>query len=48
MFEDALAYVKADLFATVLAPGAYDKGDVVKNAKTMKAARRIGAEAVKK
>jgi multimeric flavodoxin WrbA len=48
MFEDALAYVKADLFATVLAPGAYDKGDVVKDAKTMKAARRIGAEAVKK
>lgn len=48
MFGDALDYVGADLFASVLAPGAYDKGDVRDNADVLKDAHRTGAEAVTK
>jgi multimeric flavodoxin WrbA len=46
MFEDALDYVGASLFASVLAPGAYDKGDVRDNAAALKEARSTGAKAV--
>ena len=46
MFEDAMAYVKGELFATVMAPGAYDKGDVRANAEVIAAARKAGADAV--
>jgi multimeric flavodoxin WrbA len=46
MFEDALAYVGADLVASVLAPGVYDKGDVRKVEDVLEAARRAGRDAV--
>jgi len=46
MFEDSLDYVGANLFASVLAPGAYDKGDVRSNGDAMKQAREAGAGAV--
>jgi multimeric flavodoxin WrbA len=46
MFKDSLDYVGAELFASVLAPGAYDKGDVRSNGDAMKQAREAGAEAV--
>jgi putative NADPH-quinone reductase len=46
MFEDALSYINADLFATVLAPGAYDRGDVRGQSEVLKEARRVGREAV--
>jgi multimeric flavodoxin WrbA len=46
MFTDALAYVKAELFATVLAPGAYEAGDVADNAEVLDRARRAGRDAV--
>ena len=46
MFEDSLDYVGAELFASVLAPGAYDKGDVRGNGDAMKQARKAGVEAV--
>ena len=45
MFEDACAHVKAELFRTILAPGAYNKGDVRKNTEVMQEARKIGAAA---
>lgn len=47
MFTDALAYVKAELFASILAPGAYDAGDVRKNAEVLEQARRAGLDVVK-
>ncbi len=46
MMEDALHYVKAELFATILAPGASDMGDVRRMDDVMSAARRAGEEAV--
>jgi multimeric flavodoxin WrbA len=45
MFKDALDYVGAELFASVLAPGAYDKGDVRGDGDVMQQARKAGAEA---
>lgn len=47
MFTDALAYVKAELFASILATGAYDAGDVRKNAAVLQEAYRTGMRAVK-
>jgi len=47
MFTDALAFVKAELFASILAPGAYDKGDVRKDREVLAAAQRAGFEAIK-
>lgn len=47
MFTDALEYVKAELFASILAPGAYEAGDVRGNSKVMEQARRAGSDAVK-
>jgi hypothetical protein len=46
MFQDALDYIGADLFATVLAPGVYDKGDIKSNTEVLEKARRTGADAV--
>jgi multimeric flavodoxin WrbA len=42
MFEDALAYVGADLFASILAAGSYDKGDVRQDKEALEAARKAG------
>ena len=46
MFTDALEYVKACLFASVLAPGAYEPGDVRQNQEVLKRARQAGHDAV--
>jgi multimeric flavodoxin WrbA len=46
MFTDALDYVKAELFASLLAPGAYDSGDVRKYPDLLKQARKTGRDAV--
>jgi multimeric flavodoxin WrbA len=46
MFTDALAFVKANLFASLLAPGAYEPGDVNKNQEILKRARQAGRDAV--
>lgn len=46
MFQDSLDYIGANLFATVLAPGAYDKGDISSNTEVLGQARRAGANAV--
>ena len=48
MFADALAYVKATLFASILAPGAYEPGDVRSNTEVLEKARRAGRDAVEK
>jgi len=47
MFTDALAYVEADLVATVLAPNVNDRGEVAGHADVMAAARQAGRQAVK-
>ncbi len=46
MFIDALAFVGADLFDSVLAPGAYDAGDVRAQTDIMEKARKVGKAAV--
>lgn len=46
MFQDSLNHVKAELFASVLAPGAYDMGDVKEMEEVLKQARRAGRDAV--
>jgi NAD(P)H-dependent FMN reductase len=46
MFTDALEYVKASLVASLLAPGAYEPGDVRKNQEILKRARQAGHDAV--
>jgi len=46
MFTDALAYVEADLVATVLAPNVNDRGEVADHADVMAAARQAGRQAV--
>lgn len=46
MFEDALTYVKSELFEYVLAPGVYDAGDVKAREDILERARRAGADAV--
>jgi len=46
MFTDALAYVEADLVATVLAPGVGDRGEVAGHANVMATARQAGHQAV--
>lgn len=46
MMEDVARYLKAGLFATVLAPGASAVGDVRKMDDVLDAARRAGREAV--
>ncbi len=46
MFTDALDYVGADLFDSILAPGAYDAGDVRAQTDIMEQARKVGKAAV--
>jgi len=46
MFQDALAFVKGELFASVLAPGAYEMGDVKKMEDVLKQARQVGRDVV--
>lgn len=46
MFTDALAYVEADLFATVLAPDVNDRGEVAGHTGIMAAARQAGRQVV--
>ena len=46
MFTSALSYVRAELFATVLAPGANDRGEVREDPDVVAAARRAGREAM--
>jgi len=46
MFTDALDYVEAELFATLLATDANDRGEVQQQPQVMSAAFRAGREAV--
>ena len=46
MLADALAYLKMDLAATVLAPGVLDPGEVRRTPDVLAAARRAGREVV--
>lgn len=48
MLTDALAYVEAEFFATVLAPGVNDLGEVRKHPDVLAAAYRAGREALGK
>jgi multimeric flavodoxin WrbA len=48
MFTDALAYLKAELFATVLAPGVLDRGKVREHPDVLETAHRTGREAIEK
>jgi len=47
MFEDVLAYLKVELFATVLAPGVLHRGEVREHSSVLAVAYRAGQEAVK-
>lgn len=46
MMQDALDYVNAILFGTVLAPGMEEPGEVLRHPELLEAARRAGQEAV--
>lgn len=46
MFKDALEYVNSKVFECVLAPGAYDAGDVEKQDDMLEKARHAGERAV--
>jgi len=46
MFQEALDYVKAELFATVLAPGVGSRGEVQAHTDVLETARRAGRQAV--
>ncbi len=46
MLTDALNYLDVNLFATILAPGMLDRGDVRNHADIMELARRVGQEVV--
>jgi multimeric flavodoxin WrbA len=48
MFTDATNHMGAELFEAVLAPGAYDAGEVRSNQEVMEQAYRAGKEAVMK
>jgi hypothetical protein len=48
MLTDALAYLKAELLATVLAPGVLDRGQVRQHPEVLAAARRAGQAAIEK
>lgn len=48
MFTDVLAYLKAELFATVLAPGVLDRGKVREHPSVLETAHRTGREAIEK
>ena len=46
MLADSLDYLKVDLADTILAPGAYDRGEVHKFPEVLAAAHRAGYEAM--
>jgi multimeric flavodoxin WrbA len=46
MLEDALAWQKSELFATVLAPGVFERGVVREHPEVLAEAHRAGQEAV--
>ena len=46
MLTDVLAYLKAELLATILAPGVLDPGEVREHPDNLAAARRAGREAM--
>jgi multimeric flavodoxin WrbA len=46
MLKDALDYMHADLYATILAPGVNDKAEVFKKPEILAAAHRAGKQAV--
>ena len=46
ILTDSLAWKKAELFATVLAPGVTDRGEVRRHPDVLAAARRAGREAI--
>jgi multimeric flavodoxin WrbA len=46
MLEDALAWQKSELFATVLAPGVFERGAVRERPEVLAEAHRAGQEAV--
>ncbi len=46
MFTDILDYLKAERFATILAPGMLDRGEVRESPDVLEAARRLGREAI--
>ncbi len=46
MLTDALEYLRMELVATVVAPGAYSLGAVRRHAEVMAAARRVGREVI--
>jgi hypothetical protein len=48
MFTDVLAYLKAELFATVIAPGVLARGKVSGHPNILEAARCAGREAIEK
>jgi len=45
MFEDALSYIKSEVFEVVLAPGAYDMGDIKNMPEVLETARKAGERA---
>jgi NAD(P)H-dependent FMN reductase len=48
MFEDALRYLKMELFATVLAAGVYERGAIRGHEDVMRKARQVGRDAMAK
>jgi multimeric flavodoxin WrbA len=48
MFEDALTYAGAELFDSILAPGAYEPGDIRSNKEILERARRAGKAVITK
>lgn len=47
MFKDALNYIDGVLFGWILAPGAYEKGEVAAHKRVLKRAAKLGEAAVK-
>ncbi len=48
MIEDALSYKTSELFATVIAPGVFERGIVRDHADVLATARQVGREVVEK
>jgi hypothetical protein len=48
MLEDALAWQKSDIVATVVAPGVFERGIVREHPDILAAARRAGREAIER
>lgn len=48
MLQDALAWQKSDVFATMVAPGAFERGTIRDHSDVLAAARQAGRDAVEK